>query len=158
MDWQTPKDGAELSQALAINIGALGALYLLFVLGLYGIAPEKFAGLHEWITNSGIPIVDKTPKKLATFLLDTPYCLDAVVRRYRQRARQLFDSASEVESRSEWVPAPLMLGDELIKDYEAPVGKSALKPYVAGLQKIKARLGQNDVRWIISIEGSGGAF
>jgi hypothetical protein len=131
---------------LAINTGGLGELYLFFVLAFYGIAPKKFAGLHEWITNSGIPIVDKIPKILATFLIDTPHCLDAVVRQYRKRARSLFDNAPEVKNRPEWVPAPLMLGDELIKDYEAPVGKPAEKPYVAGLQEIRTRLARDDVR------------
>jgi hypothetical protein len=126
------------------------------VLGLYVIAPARFAAWHEWIANRGIPFSENISKLLAPFLLDTPYCLNAVVRRYRQRARQLFDMAAEVKTRPKWVPAPLLLGDELFQDYQPPPAKPAEKPYVAGLQEIKARLGKSDERWTISIEGPGG--
>jgi len=156
MRWHVPNNGAELSQALSINIGALCVFYFLFVLGLYGIAPAKFAAWHEWIANRGIPRSENVSKILAPFLLDTPHCLNAVVRRYRQRARQLFDRSPEVKTRLKWVPAPLLLGDELLQDYEPPPAWPAEKPYVAGLQEIKARLGKGDEHWTISIEGPGG--
>jgi hypothetical protein len=156
MRWQVPNNGAELSQALAINLGALGVIYFLFVLGLYCIAPSKFASWHEWIANGGIPFSENISKLLAPFLLGTPLCLNAVVRRYRQRARKLFDNAPEVKTRLKWVPAPLRIGDELLQNYEPPIAKPTRKPYVAGLQELKARLGQSDERWTISIEGPGG--
>jgi hypothetical protein len=146
----------KLLLALGINLGVLGIAYCLFVLALYGIAPAKFAAWHEWIANSGIPFGENVAKFLSAFLLDTPHCLNAVVRRYRQRARELFDKAPEVKTRPKWVPVPLLLGDELLQDYEPPRANPAKKPYIAGLQEIKARLGQGDERWTISIEGPGG--
>jgi hypothetical protein len=123
MRWQVPNNGIELSQALAINIGALGVIYFLSVLALYGIAPARFVAWHEWIANRGIPFSVNISKILAPFLLDTPYSLNAVVRRYRQRALQLFDKAPEVETRPKWVPAPFVLGDELLQIYDPPPAK-----------------------------------
>jgi hypothetical protein len=158
MHWHIPKDGTELSQAFAINFGTLSVIYFLFVLALYGIVPAKFADWHEWIASRGIPFGENVSKILTSFLLDTPHCLNAVVRRYRQRARKLFDNAPEVKTRPKWVPAPLLLGDELLQNYEPPRAMPAGKPYIAGLQEIKTRLGQRDERWTISIEGPGGTI
>jgi hypothetical protein len=78
------------------------------------------------------------------------------VRRHRQRARKVFDQASEVKARPTWVPAPMLIGNELIHQYEPPASKASDGPYVAGLKEIKARLVTNDERWTISIEGPGG--
>ena len=157
MRWDVfPKDYKSFLEAFVVNGAVVGVIYFLFVLALYGISPANFAGLHEWIANRGIPFSENVSKILAPFLLDTPYCLNAVVRRYRQRARQLFDKAPEVKTRPKWVPAPLLLGDELLQDYQPPPAKRPGKPYVAGLQEIKARLGKGDERWTLSIEGPGG--
>jgi hypothetical protein len=156
MHWHIPKDSAELTLALTVNLGALGLAYFLFVLALYAIAPTKFAAWHELIANREIPFGENLSKILAPFLLDTPHCLNAVARRYRQRARHLFEMASEVKARPKWVPAPLLLGDQLFYDYLPPIAKPAEKPYVPGLEEIKGRLGKSDERWTISIEGPGG--
>jgi hypothetical protein len=156
MHWHIPKDSAELALAFGINLGALSVIYFIFVIALYGIAPAKFAAWHEWIANRGIPFGENVSKFLSAFLLDTPYCLNAVVRRYLERARKSFDNALEVKTRGKWVAAPFLIGDELFQYYEPPSIKRVGKPYVAGLQEIKARLGKGDERWTISIEGPGG--
>lgn len=154
MRWDVfPKDYKAFLEAFVVNVAAAGIMYFLVVLGLYCIAPAHFAAWHEWIANTGIPFSENVSKILAPFLVDTPHCLNAVVRRYRQRSRKVFDKAPEVKTRPKWVPAPLILGDELIHDYEPPPAEPTAKPYVAGLQEMKTRLGQGDERWTISIEG-----
>src|ERR1700730_11854148 len=59
MHWHIPKDSAELSLELTINLTALGLIYFLFIFALYGIAPAKFAAWHEWVANRGIPWSEK---------------------------------------------------------------------------------------------------
>ena len=156
MHWTIPKDSAELSTAVVINVTALLSLYLLLVLGIYVIAPSRFVALHEWIANAGIPFSENVSKILGPFLLSTPHCLNAVVGRYRQRARKLFDNAPEVKARPKWVPAPLLIGDQLVQDYQLSFDAPRRKPYVAGMEELQARLAQGDERWTISIEGPGG--
>jgi hypothetical protein len=126
------------------------------VLSLYGIAPARFVAWHEWIATEGIPFGEKLAKTLAPFLLGTPHALNAVVRRYQERARRLFDDTQEAKERPAWVPAPLTIGNELIHVYSRPPDLPAEKFYVAGLQELKARPRMNHMRWIISIECPGG--
>jgi hypothetical protein len=139
------------------NAGTFAVVsYFLFVLSLYGIAPARFVAWHEWIATEGIPFGEKLAKTLAPFLLGTPHALNAVVRRYQERARRLFDDTQEAKERPAWVPAPLTIGNELIHVYSRPPDLPAEKFYVAGLQELKARPRMNHMRWIISIEGPGG--
>ncbi|MBV8275067.1 MAG: TIR domain-containing protein, partial [Verrucomicrobia bacterium] len=156
-----PKDYKELLDACVVNGAAAGLIYFLLMLCLYGIAPSKFAAWHEWIANAGIPFSEKIAKTLAPFLLDTSHTLNAVVLRYQARARRLFDDTQEVKYRLKWVPAPLLVDDELLYDYNRPQTLPSQKPYVAGLLELQARLGVRSEhfasrRSIVSIEGPGG--
>src|ERR1700751_2919091 len=142
MRWEAfPKDYKELLDACVVNGAAAGVIYFLFVLGLYGIAPARFVTWHEWIATAGVPFSEKIAKTLAPFLLDSPHTLNAVVRRYQERARKLFDDTQEVKDRLKWVPAPLLIDDELLYNYKRPHTLPSQKPYVAGLPELQTRLG-----------------
>jgi hypothetical protein len=156
MKWDSfPKDYKALLDACLVNIEVAGVAYFLFVLSLYGIAPSRFAAWHEWIANGKIPFSDKVVKVLAPLFLSTPYCLNAVVRRYRERALDLFESVDEVKLRPEWIPAPMTIGDESISEYKRPADLPPRERYVTGLFELKSALGPRG-RLLISIEGPGG--
>jgi SPFH domain / Band 7 family len=162
MRWDAlPNDYKALLDACVVNGAAAGLIYFLCVLGLYGIAPARFVIWHEWIATAGIPFSERIAKTLAPFLLDTPHTLNAIVLRYRDRARKLFDDAQEVKDRQKWVPAPLLIDDEVLYDYKRPPTLPSQRPYIAGLMELQTHLGLGSKhfakrRSIVSIEGPGG--
>jgi photosystem II stability/assembly factor-like uncharacterized protein len=155
MRWHIPKDFKELKDIATVNSAALLALYFLTIVCLYLVAPAQFAAWHEWIANGKIPFSEKVVKVLAPLFLGTPYCLNAVVRRHRERALGLFESVDEVKLRPKWIPAPMTIGDEPITEYKRPADLPARQRYVAGLFELKAAFAPRG-RLSISIDGPGG--
>jgi photosystem II stability/assembly factor-like uncharacterized protein len=159
MGWRFPENFADLAKAVGVNVTALGFLYFFSIIMLYWISPATFAEWHEWVASTGAPSGKSgeiAAKILAPILMNTPHCLDAVVRRYQPRAAALFGRDPEVLARPKWIPAPLLIGDELLHKFERPSRLPADRRYEAGLEELRTLLGRRDERWIISIEGPGG--
>jgi hypothetical protein len=155
MGWHRPSDVGDLMKTIALNGVLAGVFYLALVLVLFVVAPASLVSLHEAIVAGRLPGGDFAAKFAVPTLVVSDRCLDALVRDTSPRALRVFEGEADVKARPTWVPAPLKLNGELVREFRRPTDLAANSAYVPGLFELRRTLPAGS-RTSISIEGPGG--